>query len=217
MKFINRINTFAFPLLTALLLTAPAAAAVELPVTTSETDSGLPSEYVVIVDPDDGAVLQGNPDAVVQVVLEYEVHLADPPTLRLDDSEEIGTCHNMPSPCTLEATIPPGVHTLTASIGVDDHTVTVEVQPVNETTGGETDTGSSSSEGNPTSSGATGDPGTSGSSGSTGSGSSGSDGAATSGDGGGDKGCACSTDSAPDVLALALAALALPWRRRRNR
>lgn len=220
------LRTFLPAVLTTLALASPAAA--ELPVTTTDSDSGLPEEYVVIVEPKDGAVLPGSPDAIVPVVLEYQVFLTDPPLLYLDGDTEIGDCYAQPSPCTIQAAIPSGLHTLRASIGFDEHTITVEVQPTGDTdTGDATDSGGevTTGGGDPTTSatdgtagatdGDTGEPGTSGDSTST----SGTTGGATDGGGesDGDKGCGCSSRSAPDVLGLVLAALAFPWRRRRNR
>lgn len=224
------LRTFAPALLATFTLAGSAAA--ELPVTTSDTDSGLPSEFVVIVEPTDGAVVPGTPDAVVQVVIEYQVYLSVPPYLRLDDNPvPVGDCLAQESPCTLEVTIPPGLHTLSAQIDVDQHTISIEVQASDDTTGGDTGTSSSSSgdgtdsgdgssgDGPTTSgtstSGDTGEPGTSGDTDTSNTGSTGN--ATSGGESDGDKGCACSSRGAPDVLSLGLVALALPWLRRRRR
>lgn len=188
---------------------APASAAA--PVTTGVTDSGgEPLFTLVIVDPQDGAVIPGSPDALVPVTIEYTGIGESYVGLRVDDTS-VGTCTDKPSPCTLEVTLAAGSHTLVATgqvfadePPVESPTVSVEVVEGAATDTGAT-TGATSTSGPAPTSG-TGDGGSSAGSGTT----SGDDPAD-------DKGCACATTPAsPDLLGLALALLLVPPRRRRS-
>ncbi|MCY1010619.1 hypothetical protein OV079_34650 [Nannocystis pusilla] len=197
----------------ALLVAAAPASAAEL-VTTSDTDFDPAS--VLIVSPEDGAVIDGSPDAVVQVTIEHEgFPKPSDITLRVDDVE-VGPCPDAP-PCTIEVTVAPGVHKLWAigDDGValrDEHEISLEVKDTGSASEGsasesDTETGSDTeptggaepatdTDANETD--ATGD--------------------ATDGSGSGDKeGCGCkAAPGLPDLLGLALLALFAPWRRRRH-
>lgn len=209
-------------LLLALVVAAPARAA--LPVTTSETDSGEPSVFVVIVDPVEGAVLEGTPDATIPVVIEYQT-LGGGLDVTLEvDGTAAGDCGDQDSPCTLEVTLTPGAHALKAISIESEHTinVTVEDQGSTESSGGATDSsgGATDSTGGDTSPTTGSTPTTeTGTDGNATDATEGTDGAASAsgGEGDDDKGCACSTrSSTPDLLGLALVALFAPWRRRRH-
>ncbi|MCY1061296.1 MYXO-CTERM sorting domain-containing protein [Nannocystis sp. SCPEA4] len=214
------------------LVAAPASAA--QPVTTGETDSGIPEASLVIVAPADGAVLDGSPDASVEVTIEYEVFFGSQVSLVVDDQAPVLCSDNDTFTCTLEVTLAPGLHTLRAEGDSgqfqDSHQISIEVKDVGaETEGPATDseTGESAtdtaaeseSEGesetaNPTT-GPTDPTGTT-SGGDTDAGSDGddTDGGGSSGD---KEGCGCNaTPGAPDLLGLALLALVGPWRRRRR-
>lgn len=219
------------------LVAAPASAA--QPVTTGETDT-LPNYTVVIVSPEDGAVLDGTPNAVVPVSIEIEMFWLDDVRLRVDGAY-VGTCPNPDGfdtdgtglPCTIEATLTPGVHKLEAfgetAPFIDWHEITVEVKDIGSaTTEGPTssatdtdattdattsdttsDTTSATTDTTSATTDATTDATTSDTTSTTD--------AADSGSGGdsGDKGCVCSAGSGgPDLLGLALLGLLVPWRRR---
>ena len=181
----------------SLLLAAGSASAAQ-PVTTGDTE--LPDFSVVIVSPADGAVFDGTPEATIEVSIEIEYFNPVHVNLLINNADSV-TCPAEP-PCTLEVTLPPGIHELWA-VGDDEsfrdtHTIKVEVKDTtteSPTSGSDTDTGSE-----PVATDTDSDTGA-------------SDGA--DGDGG-EKGCACSAGAgAPDLLGLALFALVLPWRRRR--
>jgi MYXO-CTERM domain-containing protein len=220
-----------------LLVAAPASAA--QPVTTGETDSGFPEFSVVIVAPEDGAIFDGTPDAVVPVTLEYENFAALSVSLSVD-GEHVDTCPdgtpgNPPPPCTFELTLAPGVHELTAHgddavTNFDSHTISIEVKDVGaETEGPATDseTGESATEtagdsegdsAGDTTSPTTGpiDPTSTTTGGDTDGNTDGgdTDGGGSSGD---KEGCGCkAAPGLPDLLGLALMALFAPWRRRRH-
>lgn len=217
--------------LVAALAFAGPAAADPLIVTTSETDSGEPFYSLVIVSPADGAAFEGTPDAVVPVDIEFVGFDGVMIGLKVDDVAVPADCADQFGTCTVMVTLAPGIHTLVATgnageqfpgvpIGASDP-VTVEVTTSGETT--DATTGSSSGEPTSGASGSSGGSGgetdTAGSSGGATTDGGATDGSSGSGGGeGGDKGCACAASpGAPDLFALALAALALPWRRRRAR
>jgi MYXO-CTERM domain-containing protein len=204
----------------ALLLLAAPASAAEL-VTTSDTDFEPAS--VVIVSPEDGSVFDGSPDVVVPVTIEYDGFGALAVSLWVDDAPA-ATCPEAP-PCTIEATLSPGIHKLKAvgDDGVtqaDTHEITVEVKDTGSATeGSATESDTETDTGSPTE--ATSSP-TSGEAPATDT--DGSDTDPTDGEsdgsnnGNGDKeGCGCkAAPGAPDLLGLALLALFAPWRRRRH-
>jgi len=217
-----------------LLLAAPASAA--QPVTTSETDSELPEGSVTIVAPQDGAVIEGSPDAVVPVTIEYENFAGSSVTLSAD-GKHVGTCPQAAPqdpipPCTFEVTLAPGLHQLEAlgeDLFFDQHMITIEVVdigaetegPATDSDTGSTDTAATDPTGGETESDTAATSPTSGATesatGETG-GTDGTDGTDGAGGGSGEKeGCGCSASpGAPDLLGLALFALVAPWRRRRR-
>jgi len=195
----------------ALVLLAAASASAAQPVTTGDTE--LPDFSVVIVSPEDGAVFEGSPDAVVPVTIEFEFFGHAEVELLIDNAASAGTCPEEP-PCTIEVTLPPGVHELWAigdNVGLQDsHKITVEVKD----TGADTESPTSSASDTDTGSEPDTDTGSEPAPTDTDTTDSASDGA--DGDGG-EKGCVCSAGSgAPDLLGLALFALVAPWRRRRH-
>jgi MYXO-CTERM domain-containing protein len=210
----------------ALLLLAAPASAAEL-VTTSDTDFEPPS--VVIVSPADGAVFDGTPDAVIAFTIEHEGWTSPlDVSLKIDDVE-IAACPEAP-PCTIEATVAPGIHKVTALgddgvVFVDMHEIMIEVKETGSATEGsategDTETGPDTETGSPTE--ATGSPTSGAEPGSDTDATAGdtdptegeSDGSSNSGD---KEGCGCSADpGASDLLGLALFALFAPWRRRRH-
>ncbi|PCC71440.1 MYXO-CTERM domain-containing protein [Nannocystis exedens] len=206
-----------------LLLAAAPASAAEL-VTTSDTDFEFAS--VVIVSPEDGAVLEGSPDAVVPVTIEHEGFNPLAVSLWVDD-EKLADCPEAP-PCTIEATLSPGIHKLKA-VGddavaqFDSHEITIEVKEAgNATEGPDTETGADTETGSPTTGvePATDTDATAGDTDATAGDTDPTDGGESdgSGSGSGDKeGCGCkAVPGAPDLLGLAMFALFAPWRRRRH-
>lgn len=199
----------------AFALAAPTARAAT-PVTTGMTDGDDtgPAWWVTIVEPQDDAVIPGDPDAEVEVVLEFEAFDSKNVRFWADDGPN-QTCEGQTSPCKLQVVLGPGPHTLNAVTHPDWHSIQVTVVGATDTT----DTTAAPTTGEGTSTSAdTSEPATDGEQ--PGGSSSTSDGAASASGGGGDggdKGCACATGrGAPDLLGLAVFALLVPWRRRRR-
>ncbi|PCC74028.1 MYXO-CTERM domain-containing protein [Nannocystis exedens] len=224
-------------LLVSVLGVVPAAAA-SIPVTTSETDSdtfpetgGEPPQNIAIVEPANGTVFTGTPDATFQIIIEFENF--DGADIHLDSRVREGgdgpwttvkedMCAAGPSPCMLELTLPPDEYMLLAWAegpggGSESAAAIIEVvegQATDTDTSGAVTEGETGDTGSTPTSSATGDgPGTD-STGST----TGDEASASGGDpADGDKGCACSTGaSGPDLLGLALGLLLVPGLRRRR-
>ncbi|MBZ5707995.1 MYXO-CTERM sorting domain-containing protein [Nannocystis pusilla] len=216
---------------TALLCLVAAPVSAAQPVTTGESDSDIPVASLAIVTPETGAVIDGSPDAVVPVTIEFEIFLGSQVSLVVDDQAPVLCSDDDTFTCTLEVTLAPGLHSLRAEGDSgqfqDSHEISIEVKDIGaETEGPATDSetgesptetagdseGDSEGDTDPTTgpvdpSGATGaDP-----DGST-------DGDTDGGGSSGDKeGCGCNAaPGAPDLLGLALLALVGPWRRRRR-
>ena len=198
-------------------------------VTTSETDGGEPDWDVVIVQPLDGDVLEGSPDAAVTLIVEFDPYFLGSVQTQVDDEEAV-TCDL--EPCQRELVLAPGQHVIRAWHEWDETSVTVTVNSSSETgeTEGSASEGSDSEGPDPTGEATDSEgPDPTGSE----SASSGeapatdtdanetdaSDGDPTEGSSNsGDKeGCGCnSAPGLPDLLGMALLALFAPWRRRRH-
>ncbi|MFZ6185259.1 MYXO-CTERM sorting domain-containing protein [Nannocystis pusilla] len=114
-----------------LLATAPASAAALDTDTDTDTDTGFephPPPEVDILSPDDGAVFDGMPDAVVPVEISYSYMQSEEVSLRVDGVEAGGCVDD--GQCIVEVTLSPGVHELQAfgSVSSVSEVVTVEVR-----------------------------------------------------------------------------------------
>ncbi|MCY0986761.1 MYXO-CTERM sorting domain-containing protein [Nannocystis sp. ILAH1] len=111
-----------------LLATAPASAAALD--TDTDTDTGFephPPPEVDILSPDDGAVFDGTPDAVVPVEISYSYMQPGDVSLWVDDVEVAVCDHDWW--CTFEVTLSPGVHKLQGfGSGFESEVVMVEVR-----------------------------------------------------------------------------------------
>lgn len=187
------------------LLFSTSAAAAQI-VTTSDTDTGgLPSGTVTFVQPTDGAVIPGTPDATVTVIIEHTGAVAHV-DLTIDGETFVDCPSENNSQCAVDITLTPGDHKIFANgtdiIGLAVQGASAEI--------GVTVTAESATTGGPTTDGSTGAP-----DGSTG-GSDGSSGDGDSDSGGStpDKGCGCDTSGGPAPgLALLLGLVALGRRR----
>ncbi|MBZ5711080.1 MYXO-CTERM sorting domain-containing protein [Nannocystis pusilla] len=211
-----------------------------------DPDTGEGSMLITIVEPATGDVFSGTPDAAVSVTIEFEdifdgkeIHLDS--RTRLDGDGPWTTvkedvCPAGPSPCTIQLTLSPDTYMLYAWAegpggATESDVIGIEVvdAAATDTDAGETESSDGATEGPggategetesggatdtaPTSS-ATGEQPGGDSSGST-------TGEAPDSSGDpleGDKGCGCTAGATgPDILGLALAALLVPWRRRRR-
>lgn len=194
------------PLICALtLLSSTSAAAAQAVVTTSETDTdGLPTGTVTFVEPTDGAIIPGSPDATVQVIVEFSGAVANV-ALNVDGEQSVDCPNENATQCTAEVTLTPGDHTISATgtdiigLGVSGAFAEISVTVTAET----------ATTGGPTTDGSTGAP--DGSSG----GSDGSSGDSDTGGGTPDKGCDCDANDRPaPALALLLGLVALGRRRK---